>query len=366
MADDSTDPFPKLGSVYRGGSGSKFNQLRRNVANMKLNSEQTGDSRVNSRQYGSAPGPWNSQNSSSNAWGHPNVIHKLSNWGSGESGRAKSNSSKNLAFSGNGNLRDSKLPPQSVISPAPDSSSFGNDTTPIKDCKNGQCKDEGILQSTYGCEKSDDEIVDSESDIVVDSDDDLSLDDTDSDTGEKSHEGSKKSKWFRDFFASLNRLSTEEITSSVRRWHCPACQDGPGAIDWYDGLQPLLIHSRTIKSRRVRLHRLFAETLEEECYRRRAPLIMASEAQGVWEGLDKKVKDHEIVWPPMVLIMNTIYEKDGSNKVQDNKNMQLLAEVPYVVIFPIFISSGIVLSLFCCFPLNYSYSIFFCNFTLLN
>jgi len=151
---------------------------------------------------------------------------------------------------------------------------------------------------------------------VFDSDDDLSLDDTDSDTGEKSHEGSKKSKWFRKFFNDLNKLTVEEISSPATRWHCPACQDGPGAIDWYHGLQPLLNHSRTIKVRRARLHRAFSETLEEECSRRGAPLIRGGEANGLWEGLDKKVKDHEIVWPPMVVIMNTKYEQDENNKVQ--------------------------------------------------
>jgi hypothetical protein len=56
--------------------------------------------------------------------------------------------------------------------------------------------------------------------------------------------------------------------------------------------------------------------LEEECSRRGAPLIMAGDAHGLWEGLDKKVKDHEIVWPPMVVIMNTRYEQDENEKVQ--------------------------------------------------
>jgi hypothetical protein len=125
-----------------------------------------------------------------------------------------------------------------------------------------------------------------------------------------------KSKWFRRFFDILNKLKVEEVNSQAIRWHCPACQGGTGAIDWYQGLQPLVNHSRTIKVRRVRLHRAFAETLEEECSRRGAPLIMVGEAHGLWEGLDKKVKDHEIVWPPMVVIMNTRYEQDENEKVQ--------------------------------------------------
>ncbi|KAK7246831.1 hypothetical protein RIF29_41701 [Crotalaria pallida] len=255
------DDFPELGTVYRRGPGSKSNQLSGKEANTKLNSEKSGNSGVNSGQDGSTPRPQYSQNTSSN------VAQKLATSGNGESGRANSN-----------NLLD----------------------------------------------KSDDEIVDSESDIVFDSGDDISLDDTDSDTDEKNHEGRKKSKWFRGFFDNLNRLSNEEIASSMRQWHCPACQGGPGAIDWYHGLQPILIHSRTIKSRRAKLHRLFAETLEEECYRRRAPLTAPSEVYGMWEGLDKKVKDHEIVWPPMVVIMNTRYEQDESNKWNGMGNQELM------------------------------------------
>ncbi|XP_027339129.1 protein SUPPRESSOR OF GENE SILENCING 3-like [Abrus precatorius] len=336
MADHLADPFPKLGSVYR-ASGSKTNHLSRNGANPKLNSKQTGDTGVKSRHVqdmsaGSAPRPRCSQNSSSNAWGDPNVIHMMKKWGNGGSGVAnsnnlqdQSNSSKGLAWRGNGILNDSKLPPQSVISLALEKgvySSVGVDTTKSKDCKNDQCKDE-IIPEPH-CENNDAEVVDSESDIVFDSEDEVSLDDSDSDTGEKSHERSKKSKWLRNFFDKLNVLTIEEINSQERQWHCPACKGGPGAIDWYKGLQPLLNHSRTIQARRARLHRMFAETLEEECFRRKAPLTMVSEVHDGWEGLDKKVKDHEIVWPPMVIIMNTRSEQDENSKWTGMGNQELL------------------------------------------
>ncbi|XP_045817482.1 protein SUPPRESSOR OF GENE SILENCING 3-like [Trifolium pratense] len=296
MADDSADPFPMLGSVYR-VSGSKFNQLSCKVADTKLNAEQTGESKV-------IPIAWCSPKSSSNAWSHPNVIQNLTKRGNSGSGlvnnnnnlQEKSNSPNTLNGSENGVSNNSNLPPQSVKSPTPEK----------------------------GLYSSDDEIFDSESDIVFDSDDDFSLDDTDSDTGEKSHEGRMKSKWFRSFFDILNKLKVEEINSQAIRLHCPACQGGTGAIDWYQGLQPLLNHSRTVKVRRVRLHRAFAETLEEECSRRGASLLMVGEAHGLWEGLDKKVKDHEIVWPPMVVIMNTKYEQDENENWTGMGNQELL------------------------------------------
>ncbi|KAK7302451.1 hypothetical protein RJT34_13341 [Clitoria ternatea] len=328
MADANSDPFPVLGSVYR-VSGSKINQLIQNVANTNLNSKQTGDSRVDSWQSqnmsgGSAPRPWCSQN----AWRDPNVIGKLAKCGNGGSGVAnsnnpqgKSNSLKPLAWRGNKILDDSKLPPQPIISISLEHELYSSDGV-NKDCKSGQCKEE-IIPEPH-CEDNDNEMVDRESDIVFDSDDDVSFDDFESDTEEEFHEQCKKSKWLRNFFDKLNSLSNEEISSQERQWHCPACKGGPGAIDWYNGLQPLLTHSRTIQARKAKLHRMFAETLEEECFRRRVPLTMVGEAHGVWEGLDKKVKDHEIVWPPMVVIMNTRYERDENNKWNGMGNQELL------------------------------------------
>ncbi|KAK7308340.1 hypothetical protein VNO77_41942 [Canavalia gladiata] len=68
---DRADLFLELGSLYR-LHGSKANQWSLNVANTKLNSKQTGDSRVSSRlgqnmSGGSAPRPWCFEKSSSNA-----------------------------------------------------------------------------------------------------------------------------------------------------------------------------------------------------------------------------------------------------------------------------------------------------------
>ncbi|KAG5000588.1 hypothetical protein JHK87_021660 [Glycine soja] len=327
MADDGADPFPKLTSVYR-VSGSKNNKLSWNVAN----SQQSVDSSVNnSRQLqsisdGSASRSWFSQNSRPNAWEVPSVIQKLRLGKRGNDGltnnsnlQDKSNSPDALALTGSGILNDSKLPPESAISPTSEtclnSSVDVVDTTTSKDLKNVECKDERIPEPH--CE-------DNGSDIVFDSDDDCFLDNIDLDTGERSHEQCKKSKWLRNFFDKLNALTNEEISSLDRQWHCPACQGGSGAIDWYKGLQPLLDHSRTIQTTRARLHRMFAETLEEECFRRRAPLTTVGEVHNIWEGLDKKVKDHEIVWPPMVIIMNTRYEQDESNKWNGMGNQELV------------------------------------------
>ncbi|MED6157435.1 hypothetical protein PIB30_023006 [Stylosanthes scabra] len=317
MAHGTADPFPELGTVYR-VSGSKSNQQNKKGANnINLNSKQNGGSRQPQNEPGgSAPRPWFPQNFGSNAWANPNTPHKLA--GSNSSKVVdKSNSETNMACA-NGSVDGSKGLQKPIAASSQDEvfmlhSSDGVDSTPSKDLENG-----------VDSEISDDETGESESGIVFDSDDDLSIDGTDEQTGEISHEGCKKSKWFRNFFDKLDRMTTEKINSQEMSWHCPACQGGVGAIDWYQGLQPLLIHSRTIQSRRARLHRVFADTLEEECNRKRITLRAANEAYGKWEGLDKKVKDHEIVWPPMVVIMNTRHEQDENNKWYGMGNQELL------------------------------------------
>lgn len=305
---ENTESFPKLGSVYR-ISGWKINGRFQNSARTKLNSEQSGDSKIDSLRSqdlsgGSGSRAWCPQNTSSNAWGKPNLIRKLAVWGNGESGEAngksqedKSNIPNNLSCSGKGSNLSVR----------------GDDTTPSMDEKRKQCNDERIPEPHDNAEyeNDDEELVDDDDyDIVFDSDDDLSLDDED-----ESHEARKRNEWFGAFFDKLDGLTIEEINSQERQWHCPACRGISGHIAWYKGMQPLVNHARTLKARRAKLHRQFAETLEEELLRRNASITLAGEVYGRWEGLGKQFKDHEIVWPPVVVIMNTRYEQDEHNKV---------------------------------------------------
>ncbi|CAN6330805.1 unnamed protein product [Urochloa humidicola] len=163
-------------------------------------------------------------------------------------------------------------------------------------------------------------------DTSDDDDDDLSddiSDDYDSDASEKSFETRKLNKWFKSFFEVLDTLSVEQINEQTRQWHCPACKNGPGAIDWYKGLQPLMTHARTKGSTRVKLHRELAALLEEELSRRGTSVVPAGEQFGKWKGL-KEGTDREIVWPPMVIVMNTLLEKDEDDKWKGMGNQELL------------------------------------------
>ncbi|KAI0529393.1 hypothetical protein KFK09_001942 [Dendrobium nobile] len=186
--------------------------------------------------------------------------------------------------------------------------------TPVKNC-NMRPQDE-LPQDVDNDIEDDDELLD-------DSEDDFS-DGFDSDDSQKSHDTRKKNKWLKLFFESLDNLNLEQINEQSRQWHCPACQGGPGAIDWYTGLQPLMTHAKTKGRMRMRLHRELAELLEEELRRRGTSIIPAGEAFGKWMGLCETTPDHEIVWPPMVVVMNTLLEKDEKDKWKGMGNQELL------------------------------------------
>lgn len=147
-------------------------------------------------------------------------------------------------------------------------------------------------------------------------DDELFSDEFDSDSSEKSHGTRKQNRWFKKFFENLDGLSGDEIGNPDRQWHCPACKGGRGAIDWYQGVQPLKRHAETKGSNRVKLHREFAKILDVELQMRgvMTQSVAAGEVFGKWVGLKDEEKDSKIVWPPMVVITNTRLEKDESGE----------------------------------------------------
>jgi hypothetical protein len=153
--------------------------------------------------------------------------------------------------------------------------------------------------------------------VEDDSDDAFFSDDS---YAQESHEEQKKIKWFRDFFQDLDSMNNGQLNEHDRQWHCPACKGGPGAIDWFRGLAPLATHARTMRSRRVKLHRKFAEVLEEELRIRRSGAPSVEVVQGVfgkWKGLnDDTDSQHQLViWPPILVVQNTQLDQDDEGKV---------------------------------------------------
>uniref|UniRef100_A0A803KNL0 Uncharacterized protein n=1 Tax=Chenopodium quinoa TaxID=63459 RepID=A0A803KNL0_CHEQI len=165
---------------------------------------------------------------------------------------------------------------------------------------------------------------DSEDEVYSDDDDYLLSDGSDSDEGPQTHESMKNNKMLKKFVEIVDALTIEEINEPERQWHCPACHGGPGAIDWYKGLQPLMAHARTKGSQRVKLHRTFADILDEELRRKGTSVVPAGESYAQWEGLKQEVKDHDIVWPPMVMIMNTLLDTDDNDKWIGMGNQELI------------------------------------------
>ncbi|KAJ0091350.1 hypothetical protein Patl1_14907 [Pistacia atlantica] len=210
-----------------------------------------------------------------------------------------------------------RMPEKNYMAPQPVTGS-----TPSRGFEDGQ-KDKSVSEAYEDdADENYDDDIDDKSDAVDDPDDELLSDDFDSDTSQKSHETRKKSRWFSKFFESLDSLTVEEINEPARQWHCPACQCGPAATDWYHGLQPLLTHAKTKGSRRIKLRRELAELLEEELHGRGTSPY---ELFGKWKGLKDEDKDHDIIWPPMVVILNTKLEKDENDKWIGMGNQELLA-----------------------------------------
>ncbi|KAK6923649.1 Zinc finger-XS domain [Dillenia turbinata] len=346
-------------------SSKSVDQLSDNVANVSLNSSQDGDWEVYTRKpknrAGSSaatrPQVWGRpQNSNTTprprGYSNPDAAQKRGNGGGGvgrDSGSPWTTNTapdyhKSTPPTGKGNpwasqpaIRAPALdimhrgPPPVMPPPLEHGLNWSSIVSSTSTPPSGatitidHSKDESIRNS-----QSNEKYVDEEDDVADevdevaddDSDDDILSDDSDS--SQMSHESKKQNKWFKDFFKIMDNLSLEEINEPARQWHCPACQGGPGAIDWYRGLQPLMTHAKTKGSKRVKLHRELAELLDEELHRRGTSAFPAGEAYGQWKGLTETIKDHDIVWPPMVMIMNTRLEKDDNDKWIGMGNQELL------------------------------------------
>lgn len=319
-------------------SDPKVDQLSQGVEDVSLDSAQDGKWEVcvrkpKNKAGSSAAKSWVGQNSNPKAWGHPDAVQKSGMRSNGGNSWPTPNADPRRP-AGRGNPRpqsssrgfeNNYVASQPVVPPPLEHGwNWRARAASTESSEDGTGKKEIHLDPHSIDDDDDDKIVnDDDSDAIV-TDDELLSDEFDSDASEKSHDSRKKSGWFKPFFEILDKLSVEEIMEPARQWHCPACQNGPGAIDWYRGLQPLTTHAKTKGSKRVRVHREFAELLDEELRRRGSSVIPAGEAFGKWKGLNEIDNDREIVWPPMVVIMNTILEQDDNEKWIGMGNQELL------------------------------------------
>ncbi|XP_042494172.1 protein SUPPRESSOR OF GENE SILENCING 3-like [Macadamia integrifolia] len=354
----STQYGQPSGGTVSGNNSPKVDQLSHVVAGISLDSAQDDEWEVCARKSKNRAGtgaakPWGPQSTGPKAWGQPDTVFKLglaNNSGSGRSpgGAWQIQVADPRKPAGRGNLKanssnrgweNAYRAPPAVIPPPlqhgrhwanrpggqPGALEDGRGNDNISKTHTGSAGGEEYGFDTSAHHDDDDDDDDNDNDAVDDDDDDDILsDDYDSDESQKSHETLKKSKWFKVFFDALDKLTDDQINEPTRQWHCPACKDGPGAIDWYRGLQPLITHAKTKGANRVKLHRQLAELLEEELRRRGASVIPAGETFGKWKGLKQTVTDKEIVWPPMVVIMNTKLEQDDNDRWIGMGNQELL------------------------------------------
>ncbi|XP_077231860.1 protein SUPPRESSOR OF GENE SILENCING 3 homolog [Tasmannia lanceolata] len=317
---------PEYGHSYEGfGSDSnspKLDQQNQYVADLNEYQDDKWEV-VGKKSRNRSTKQWGSSTASPKAWGHqvsqkPSMAHS-SVPGKG-SGRGNTRSQGSRAWESS-----YMAPPPAAAPPLQRGWQWGARTGKQKDIMSNLIPQGSIGEDSESdnAHNHSDDVSDAD-DLGVDTDDDTLNDDYDSDASQKSHETRKNTKWFRKFFEALGNFTIEQINDTMRQWHCPACQNGPGSIDWYKGLQPLMSHAKTKRATRVKLHREFSQLLDEELQRRGASVIPAGEAFGKWKGLHSTVSDHDIVWPPMVVIMNTRLEKDENDKWIGMGNQELV------------------------------------------
>ncbi|GAB2277241.1 Protein SUPPRESSOR OF GENE SILENCING [Dionaea muscipula] len=310
------------------GSDFGVEHIVKCVADISLDGSEDGDwEQVIWKNRNISSGPtankW-AANASSNAWEQPVMVQKQDMRGSGGSAKVPSSA-------WNSQIPDNRIATGKVAtagyenknlaaampSPLKNEWNWSGRTAPINTKSvNNEVKE--LVSADVGDLKDD---SDDDDDAYSDDDDDLLSDD--SDDSPKSFAARKNHRMLKAFFEVLDRLAVEEISEPERRWHCPACQGGPGAIEWFRGLQSLMTHAKTKGSIRVKLHREFADLLEEELCSRGA-VVQSVESFGQWQGLKQESRDFEIVWPPMVIIMNTRLEKDENDKWIGMGNPELL------------------------------------------
>ncbi|GJT34321.1 protein suppressor of gene silencing 3 [Tanacetum coccineum] len=292
-------------------SSFDVDQLNQGVQDVNLGSNEDGGwatySKKNKNKAGNGAGSnqWASQNPKPNPWGQSDPYRTS---GRGNGNVRPPNNARATQMGGRGGFNNQPM-----------NRNHGNNYNPAFNSirpplQGGWDRKRDNILFPQPADVEDEAEDHNETEDLDESDDELLSDEYDSDESPKSHEERKKHKWFVEFFTTLDKLTVEQINEPDRQWHCPACKNGPGAIDWYKSLQYLISHAQRIGSKRVKLHRDFAEVLEEELRIKGSTVVAAGESYGQWEGLNEKVKDKEIVWPPMVIIMNTLLEPDENDK----------------------------------------------------
>ncbi|KAM7253075.1 hypothetical protein ACFE04_025693 [Oxalis oulophora] len=136
---------------------------------------------------------------------------------------------------------------------------------------------------------------------------------------ESNEEGGENKRLVDEFIEKLSSMCMGKILDQTIQWYCPACRGGPDATRMYNGLHPLVAHVTAHGKTRSNLHRELAQVLGKML-----PKTPIERVSDKWKTFQVVNKYAEIVWPPMVVIVNTCFRLDVNHEWNGMPNKDLV------------------------------------------
>lgn len=138
-----------------------------------------------------------------------------------------------------------------------------------------------------------------------------------------------------------------ELKDEELEWKCPVCateKGAKGAVKWWKGLGPLYDHSDKMKTMKFQAHQAFAKSMKKILEDRKVYGVIKGEkpkeedTTGLWKGPERGPNDGKwleswtagggsqgnILWPPLVMVVNTRLNQVGDKVSLLEKSLILL------------------------------------------